>query len=152
MPILSIKVENLKEFKESIKEAPALAERYLNENTKKAGIMVQSIEKKEAPVDKAQLRRTIDMSYRPITATVGPTVEYAKFVVKGTRPHLITPRRAKALRYKTRTGQWVFAKRVRHPGTRANDFVGRAYLKSIKPVTRLFSKMVENFLNNITVQ
>jgi hypothetical protein len=47
------------------------------------------------------------------------------FVLKGTRPHLIRPRRAKALRFEV-DGTTVFAKLVRHPGTRANDFMARA--------------------------
>jgi hypothetical protein len=47
------------------------------------------------------------------------------YVLDGTRPHIIRPRRAKALRFEVGGGV-VFAKRVRHPGTRANDFMGRA--------------------------
>lgn len=47
------------------------------------------------------------------------------FVLKGTRPHLIRPRRAKALRFDV-DGTTVFAKLVRHPGTRANDFMARS--------------------------
>ncbi|PWI06533.1 hypothetical protein DIZ27_32860 [Streptomyces sp. NWU339] len=48
-----------------------------------------------------------------------------RFVLDGTRPHIIRPRRAKALRFET-GGRVVFAKRVRHPGTRANPFLQRA--------------------------
>lgn len=47
------------------------------------------------------------------------------FVLNGTRPHLIRPRRKKALRFEV-GGEVVFAKLVRHPGTRPNDFLGRA--------------------------
>lgn len=47
------------------------------------------------------------------------------FVLKGTRPHLIRPRRAKALRFDV-GGTTVFAKLVHHPGTRPNDFMARA--------------------------
>lgn len=48
-----------------------------------------------------------------------------RFVLDGTRPHIIVPRRAKALRF-TVGGDVVFARRVRHPGTQPNDFLGRA--------------------------
>ncbi|WP_328638359.1 hypothetical protein [Streptomyces canus] len=48
-----------------------------------------------------------------------------RFVLDGTRPHIIVPRRAKALRFEA-GGGIVFAKRVRHPGTRANNFLARA--------------------------
>lgn len=48
-----------------------------------------------------------------------------RYVLDGTRPHLIRPRRAKALRFDIR-GRVVYAAYVRHPGTRPNDFLGRA--------------------------
>ncbi|MEU8870435.1 hypothetical protein AB0D24_04580 [Streptomyces javensis] len=51
-----------------------------------------------------------------------PAVHY---VLNGTRPHLIRPRHAKALRFEV-GGRVVYAKLVRHPGTRPNDFLGRA--------------------------
>ena len=62
------------------------------------------------------------------------TANYAAFVELGTRPHDIVPRKAKVLRFALggsarlsgapRTGAAViFAKRVRHPGTRAQPFM-----------------------------
>lgn len=48
-----------------------------------------------------------------------------RFVLDGTRPHIIRPRRAKALRFQM-GGRTVFAKYVRHPGTRANNFLAAA--------------------------
>ncbi|MFD6936263.1 hypothetical protein ACFWAP_08940 [Streptomyces goshikiensis] len=48
-----------------------------------------------------------------------------RYVLDGTRPHIIRPRRAKALRFEIR-GREIFAAYVRHPGTRPNDFLGRA--------------------------
>lgn len=43
---------------------------------------------------------------------------------EGTRPHLIRPRYKKVLRFPghSRTG-WVFAKLVRHPGTKPNRYL-----------------------------
>ncbi|MFI9026299.1 hypothetical protein [Streptomyces sp. NPDC053560] len=51
-----------------------------------------------------------------------PAVNY---VLEGTRPHIIRPRRKKALRFDV-GGQTVFAKVVHHPGTKPNNFLGRA--------------------------
>jgi hypothetical protein len=48
-----------------------------------------------------------------------------RFVLDGTRPHLIRPRRAKALRFEV-DGSVVFSRLVRHPGTRPNPFLQRA--------------------------
>ncbi len=49
----------------------------------------------------------------------------AVFVVHGTQPHVIRPRRARALRF-TSGGRVVFASRVNHPGNRPNPFLLRA--------------------------
>ncbi len=48
-----------------------------------------------------------------------------RLVLEGTRPHIIRPRRAKALRFEV-GGEVVFARKVRHPGTRPNNFLARA--------------------------
>lgn len=47
------------------------------------------------------------------------------FVLKGTQPHVIRPRRKKALRFEI-GGEVIFAAVVHHPGTRADDFMSRA--------------------------
>lgn len=49
-----------------------------------------------------------------------------KWVITGSRPHIIEPRVARALHFKM-NGHEVFAMRVHHPGTRPNDFPGRAW-------------------------
>jgi len=49
---------------------------------------------------------------------------YAQFVSSGTRPHVILPKRGKALRFVI-AGRTVFARRVNHPGTRANPYLVR---------------------------
>jgi hypothetical protein len=52
-------------------------------------------------------------------------VDYAKFVHDGTRPHVIRPRQAQALRFLV-GGRVVYAKVVHHPGTRARPFLDQA--------------------------
>jgi hypothetical protein len=53
-----------------------------------------------------------------ITSTHPATI----YVVGGTRPHIIRPVRARALRF-TVDGRVVYAMIVHHPGTRPNDFL-----------------------------
>jgi hypothetical protein len=50
---------------------------------------------------------------------------YAQVVSAGSRPHIITPRRARALRFVV-AGTVVFTRRVNHPGTRPNDYLTRS--------------------------
>jgi hypothetical protein len=83
-----------------------------------------------APVDTGRLRASIRVERRSTFGlrqrwTVGSDVEYAPMVNDGTRPHIIRPRRAKALKF-TVGGRTVYAAVVRHPGTRARPFLDRA--------------------------
>ena len=83
-----------------------------------------------APVDTGRLRASIriearrDFAFRSVY-TVGSDVEYAAMVNDGTRPHIIRPRRAQALRFRV-GGRIVFARVVHHPGTKPNPFLDRA--------------------------
>lgn len=90
--------------------------------------------REEAPVSQdaeghTHLRDTIYVRAAPGSGRaefiVGTTSLIAVFLTKGTRPHIIVPRRATALRFSI-NGQEVFSKFVNHPGTAPNDFMGRA--------------------------
>ncbi|MER6632328.1 hypothetical protein ABT301_29610 [Streptomyces sp. NPDC000987] len=48
------------------------------------------------------------------------------FVLNGTRPHLIRPRRRNGVLRFEAGGHAVFTRLVRHPGSKPNDFLGRA--------------------------
>ncbi|SOE31806.1 hypothetical protein [Streptomyces sp. OK228] len=48
-----------------------------------------------------------------------------RLVLDGTRPHIIRPRNKRYLRFEV-GGDVAFAKLVRHPGTRPNNFLARA--------------------------
>ena len=54
-----------------------------------------------------------------------PVKSYVQYEHDGTHPHIIRPRRRKALRFQV-NGQVVFAQRVKHPGTRGSKFLTRA--------------------------
>lgn len=50
---------------------------------------------------------------------------YLGYELEGTPPHVIRPRRRKALRFVV-GGHVIYARHVNHPGTRANPFLTRA--------------------------
>lgn len=54
---------------------------------------------------------------------------YASEVENGTPPHVIVPKRAKALRFNI-GGRTVFATKVNHPGTQPRPFMAQAYQKA----------------------
>lgn len=64
-------------------------------------------------------------SGRGMTAVIVCTHPAVQYVLFGTRPHLIRPRRARALRFEVE-GRVVFAQLVRHPGNRADNFMAEA--------------------------
>jgi hypothetical protein len=100
-------------------------------------------QKIEVPRRTGNLGRSIHIG--SVTASQAETIasaNYALFVHEGTRPHTIVPRTARALRWapgggstlggRPRAGANVrFAKRVQHPGTRANPFMVRGAQKAL---------------------
>lgn len=84
-------------------------------------------------VDTARLLATIRREngvgplglYTDITAGRRGITDYLGYHMDGTPPHTIRPRRRRALRFVS-GGAVVYARRVRHPGTRPNPFLVRA--------------------------
>lgn len=60
---------------------------------------------------------------------------YASFVDAGTPPHVIRPKRGGSLRFEA-GGAPVFARAVKHPGTRAAAFTGDAETAAERALTR----------------
>lgn len=95
---------------------------------------ISRLAKLEAPVDTSNLRQDIkiDESQKAnYTYSIVNTkaASYAKYIYYGTEPHIIKPRKARALANKN----VMFGKKVRHPGTKPNKYFDRArdkYLKS----------------------
>jgi hypothetical protein len=67
---------------------------------------------------------------RDLSAVITSTHHATQYVINGTRPHLIRPVRAQALRFTT-GGRVVFAKLVHHPGTQPNDFLSKALREAL---------------------
>ncbi len=77
-----------------------------------------------SPVDTGRLRNSIKVKSTEEGLIIW-MVDYGKFVEFGTPPHIITPKEKEALKFKIRRekGKIVFAKVVKHPGTRPNPFI-----------------------------
>ena len=67
---------------------------------------------------------------------------HAPFVLHGTHPHLIKPKDPNGvLRFFTRSGSVVFAKFARHPGTKPDDYIRRAYEGAGRHFTAILHKL-----------
>lgn len=78
-----------------------------------------------SPVDTGYMRDQTTARDEPTISGAKVTAlidtDYAEMVSTGTRPHVIVPRNARALRFTVGTTV-VFAMRVNHPGTQPNDW------------------------------
>lgn len=61
--------------------------------------------------------KTVRLSSGRLLRITNPKA-YASSIDSGARPHVIRPRRKKALRFRGANGGWVFARQVNHPGNR----------------------------------
>jgi len=145
--MLKIRIENLDRLREAFSRVPAKIAPELQRATLEAGKVIRNTEVVEAPHKTGTLQRSIKLNYRPIAVEIYPTVEYAKYLITGTRAHEIYPTRAKALRFVGRDGQIHFAKKVMHTGTQPNNFVGRTVDIATEPVNKIFQGALKNIID-----
>ena len=89
------------------------------------GRNVLSGAKKQVGVDTGDLRASLTSSVKygsPIIVRVGSLNKIALMHHEGTKPHEITPKRAKVLRF-NQNGVVRYAVRVWHPGTKPNRYL-----------------------------
>jgi hypothetical protein len=110
---------------------PAIAIRFQNELTLRV------------PVDKGRLKNSIKVFPDKYGVQI-IMVEYGKFVEFGTLPHVIKPKDKQALKFemgkkarlegKKKGKTIVFAKEVKHPGTRPNPFIRETIQTKLKKI------------------
>lgn len=86
---------------------------------------VTRLAKAQVGVDTGDLKASISYTMRgggPVYAKITASDKVAMMHHEGTKPHVIVPRKAKALRFQSR-GKIVVTKKVYHPGTKANHFL-----------------------------
>jgi hypothetical protein len=76
-----------------------------------------------APKRTGDLAKSIEFHLTGHSLVVAAHAPYAAWVELGTRPHVILPKNAQALRWYGSDGGAVFARRVNHPGTRPEPYL-----------------------------
>jgi len=84
------------------------------------------------PVLTGRLKNSIKVTATDEGLTIG-MVEYGKWIEFGVPPHIITPKSKKALKFKINK-KIVFAKKVRHPGSRPNPFIRNTIMTKLKNI------------------
>lgn len=110
-----------------------------------------SIAKQSAPKVTGALRRSGTVSSTTVggggttyQSTLRFTAPQAEWTNKGTRPHIIRPRRSRALVFFwPKAGQTMFLKRVHHPGNEAQHWFDRAVTSASwgRALTRVKSRV-----------
>jgi hypothetical protein len=78
-----------------------------------------------------------------------PTASYARFVEFGTAPHMIYPKNAQALYW---PGASHPVKSVFHPGTKADDYMGRIVAASQEEINVQFGTALQLITKSIAAQ
>lgn len=79
------------------------------------------------------------------TGKVFVGVDYGKHIEYGTKPHVITPKKANGILAWKVSGQWRYAKKVNHPGTKPYPFWKPAIKKTKKEAPLILKKVVKEF-------
>lgn len=79
------------------------------------------------PVDTGELRNSLSVQVMGDRVRIGPTADHGVYVEFGTQPHEIRPKTAGGTLRFTINGRVIYAKVVRHPGTKAQPFVRPAF-------------------------
>lgn len=122
----------MNEVEEALKKAlPDIARRMQNELT-----LI-------APVDTGRLKNSIKVKVGGEGIVIW-MVEYGKYIEFGTPPHIIKPKDKQALKFKVkRGGKNIFAKEVKHPGTRPNPFIRNTIQNKLQNI------IIEEINNNL---
>ncbi len=80
--------------------------------------------------------------------TVMLTNSIAVYQHEGTKPHLIVPRFKKVLRFAVNK-EFVFSRRVQHPGIKADPFLYRAADKMLPTIETRFQAALDNLVEDL---
>ena len=103
-----------------------------------------------APWKTGKLARSIVTEIKEGEAKLQALAPYAKFVIEGTRPHEIHPANANVLVFKAKSGDLVFTKLVRHPGTKPIPFLQRAVDKAREQIDSIWAELFYDLVEEAT--
>lgn len=126
-------------------KGPAMV-KYRNQLLNQGGLETMATMKPLMSSKTGRMRQSVVMRREGLNSViVGPTVNYAKYVTQGTRPHPIFPVNKKALFW---SGASHPVKSVQHPGTRANKFQEFAQREMDAKIGRIASRLMEQHLRS----
>jgi phage gpG-like protein len=131
--------------------AEAVARAMGIENDLTVGHITKNKLRQRGPTTLGVVSRTLSRSIRAtkpvisgsgVSSSIGTNVKYAGAHEYGSKPHIIRPRKAKALRFSGPNGL-VFAKFVNHPGTPARRPIGSGIEERAENYSTSISRAIE---------
>ena len=110
----------------------------LRKFAEKAVELAQSRAPKRTGYLASQISSVVDKN----AVTVSAKAPYSAYVEFGSKPHLIEPRRARALRFEV-DGGVVYSKRVHHPGTQPQPYLFPAVYGTLPYLIDGLKRLVE---------
>ncbi len=149
MTQIHIEAQGLDRIQRNYAQSRVLVLGALNRTLRKVGQLMVPALKANTPVRTGKLRNSTRFQLAGRAedqrleirqgARTGSGVLYRPFVTGGTPPHEIRPITAKALRFMV-NGQPVFAKKVSHPGTKANPYHVKTLNEQMPQVRRILNE------------
>ena len=167
MPQIPVTIDSkeLKALQKKLSASPGFIENAVDKQLKKDAVNMVSPARREAPASKNKnagaLKRSIKYEGKRMEHMVTADAGYASYVEYGTSSHTIRPKKHKflyAVNQRTPDDRWNvwtkaninFWKKVKHPGTKANPFMGRTFKKKIGDPTKYSKKVGREVAKTIT--
>jgi hypothetical protein len=146
----SVQISGLDALVAKLKEAPSIAAPILQRALSASqAILAKHTVKGVVPWRTGFLTQSFRAEMTPGMLRWFPTASYAPYVEFGTKPHTIVAKNAKALFW---PGAAHPVRKVNHPGTAANDFMGRIISTSQGEIDAMFGTALTQITAAIAAQ
>ena len=146
---IEVKIQNLNEVKAALAKSPIIVSKHINKAIRESITLdLQRDITEETPRKTGELKRSILRGIRisNLRGEIGTNLNYALYVHRKTKPHIIVPKTKKALYWKGAAHPYRI---VHHPGTKANPFMERGVRKAEPSINRRFQVGLRDALNEI---
>lgn len=153
MANFSVAIPELGKLQSLLKKFPQTTEKYLQRAIDaSADDVFKNATRTNVPWKTGNLVQSFGVVRGRLVALVGPNksgvpAKYAIFVHEGTAPHVITPKKGKALFWK---GAKHPVKSIKHPGTKPNRFIPRILEKSMPRIQTNFQTALAKIIQETT--
>ena len=145
---INIKKLNLKEMRQALIKSSELVVGSakllspVDSGRLRGSISYAMVDKEPKVEDIAKTTEAVRKPTRVMYSKIGTNVEYAIDIEYGTKPHKITAKNGKSLKFKI-NNNIIYRKSVNHPGTAQQPFLRPAFFNNIGNIKRIFESYLK---------